>query len=310
MTGITGALTKIAVPTAEGLNFASEGPWAEEVRRDHYRLVNVCLFTDRVSHGDVVRCVTEGFDRPLAMEVVERSPAFTLLFVPDDRDVDMIRALSEQLQQSAVGAGLFMESMQWQLAVAAQREDLDPVFAELRKFVMSWTGGPIETTDDHVGPMGFWQLSGPEDPLPHQLRWQEKDLEDFRIPEPVEVTWVGDDAVARLWPAARVEQLRAQAATDARLRTYLEGGLYLLMHQLQLRFLLPTQFGHERVGPLRWPLSPDAVNDPSARERWEAARDEDGEVRYADDDEVNAEARRLLTEAGLNPDDDPYRPQV
>lgn len=310
-------LVKIKVATSPAFPYASEGLWAQPVDlpRGLYRIDSVAIFTDGVSAGDLVRCEVNGDHDLVAVEVVERSDAVTILVVPN---VDGSEEESDARQQELVdrladrfGDRLAVEGGMGVLAIRYHPS------TEAELFACIADGGARDDEEQQLGDWLWSTVSHPTWPAPEPIAGADELL--ARSMDLVAVDWPHpDDPVVSRWPEEFVASMRERASYDERTRTMLDERRYVAAVAPALRFSLAHELGMDRVGPQPFPLhpperaAPDRVDEEELRfvEAWAAAKRADGRVRWCRSEEADEVFRSMLVQLGLDPDEDPRTPRL
>lgn len=163
----------ITTPTLPGMPCTSEGLRA--VTRDPsaglYEVRSVAFFTDGVSRGDIVRCERDGDQRLVAIEVVERADAVTLLLGPasEHRGPEgdcRHRRLAEDLVDRFRGS-LTAELGSGVLTISFPRDlDIEVIV------VIATHGrgdGVIDPVRQRLGDWYFYTVTYPDWPVPQRL---------------------------------------------------------------------------------------------------------------------------------------------
>lgn len=306
-------LLRIAIPTVPEAPVGAETCWAEPLGDRRFRIDNILAYTDGVSLDDVVRCDVAGDGTLVAVELLERSGLVTLSFATTDEDD--LRRLENWAQELLDRTPDDVDVLVFAPSLATVCFPVDQLEAVASAAVLAartvWTDPTItfDADQQEIGPLGFWAVSSPDYDAPEPIAGADELLARHPAPDLVALDWpAADDPIAAGWPDELTAGLRDRATDNPQLAAMLDRRLYHQILTLQLRMdVLRRDGSTDRLGPQLWPLGPD-VDPDDGRQRWEAARGPDGQVRYAADDRLNRQMRDFLAGLGLDPDADPYQP--
>lgn len=315
MTTTEAEQVSILLPVGAGAPVPSERVTADplDLPTGLYRVAGVTVMADGVGQGDVVRCAVAADNQLVATEVVARTERTTLALAdvdaPDRAAAEAeVTALADALNEHFAGRELHAE-VGYALCAVVFPTALDD---ELAAFLLArgGTNAAHDPTTQRLGRYGYVLVSSPELDVPHRLAGAQ-DLLAVEV-DVVAPDWTGDDPVASAWDEGVRRVLQDRAATDPALRQLLGERRYLAALAPILRQMLAQQFPAEEIGPPPFDVAPTA-NEAEAAARaaaWEAARDDNGQVRWCLGDRADAMFRTMVVGFGLDPDADPRAPNA